>query len=113
MHRLGLATSILLLATALAGCVRTPGGVAASSIPLAPGGYTPLGPVRASDCKVNLLGILPISGGNRLDQALARAKRKNKNADALVEITVDRDSKFFILWSQTCTVVRATAVSVP
>jgi hypothetical protein len=31
----------------------------------------------------------------------------------LVNITVDSDSKYFILWSQLCTELRAMAVSVP
>jgi hypothetical protein len=93
-----------------AGCVRAPGGVAASNIPLAPGSYTPIGTVFASDCKVNLLGFIPVSGGNNLYQALDKAKRK-RGAGALIEITVDYVSKYFILWSQACTEVRATAVS--
>jgi len=93
------------------GCTRLPGGIAASNIPLTPGSYIPIGEVSATDCKVNLLGIIPVSGGNQLHQALDKAKRK-ENADALIEITVDVASKFFILWSQTCTEVRATAVRV-
>lgn len=100
--------ALLLLAFA-AGCTRSPGGVAPSNIPLAPGGYTEIGRAKGSDCKVNLLGILPLSGGNRLDQALEKAVRDG-NGDALVNITVDRNSKFFILWSQTCTIVYGTAV---
>lgn len=101
----------LCLALFCTGCVRTPGGVAPSNIPLAPGGYTTIGEVSASDCKVNLLGIIPISGGNDLYQALDKAKQK-RGADALVEITVDLDSKWFILWSQSCTTVHATAVKI-
>jgi hypothetical protein len=96
----------------LAGCTRIPGGVAPSTIPLEPGGYTMIGPVSASDCKVNLLGLIPISGGNNLHQAIREAK-DDRGADALIEVTVDLVSKYFILWSQTCTNVHATAVSVP
>ena len=69
------------------GCTRLPGGIAASNIPLTPGSYIPIGEVSATDCKVNLLGIIPVSGGNQLHQALDKAKRK-ENADALIEITV-------------------------
>jgi len=106
----------LLLSISLAlfalGCARVPGGVAASNIPLSPGGYTPIGDVSVSDCKYNLLGFIPITGGNRLDQAIDQAKRK-KNADALIDIAVDFTQKYFILWSMSCTEVRATAVSIP
>ena len=101
----------LALAVLAVGCTRMPGGVAASNVPLAPGGYTVLDRVYASDCKVNLLGIIPVSGSNRLHEAMSKAKRK-ANADALIDITVERASKFFILWSQTCTEVRATAVRI-
>jgi len=106
----------LLLSLSLAlftlGCARMPGGVAASNIPLEPGGYTPIGRVSASDCKINLFGLIPISGGNRLDQAMDAAIAK-KGAHALVDIAVDYSQKYFILWSQACTEVRATAVSIP
>ena len=89
-----------------------PGGVAPSNIPLAPGGYTILGPVAASDCKVNLLGLIPISGGNNLSGAMAEALGDQPGTDALVNITAEANSKYFILWSQLCTEIRATAVSV-
>jgi len=95
------------------GCARSPGGVASSNIPVAPGSYTVLGSATGSDCKINLLGIIPISGGNDLSDALAEAKSDRPGTDALVEITVDSTSKYFILWSQMCTGVSATAVSVP
>jgi hypothetical protein len=111
---------ILLIAIALAclilsasGCARSPGGVAASNIPLAPGGYTEIGDVSASDCKINLLGILPVSGSNYISDAMHQALREESDADALINITVERVFKYFILWSQMCTEVRATAVRVP
>ena len=101
----------LVLAVFALGCTRMPGGVAPSNIPLAPGGYTVIKQVSASDCKINLLGLIPVSGSNRLNEAMEKARRK-ANAHALIDITVDRASKFFILWSQTCTEVHATAVTV-
>lgn len=101
--------SSLLLFTA--GCTRYPGGVAPSNIPLSQDGYTPLGRVKASDCKVNLLGILPVSGGNHVSDAMRKALGKMGGAQALVDISIDRSTKYFILWTQVCTEVRATAVS--
>ncbi len=94
-----------------AGCARHPGGIAASNIPLAPGGYTPIGQVMASDCMVKLLGILPVSGSNYIQDAKASALRKS-GGHALVDISIERVFKYFILWSQTCTEIRATAVRV-
>lgn len=107
------ALNLVLIAScaALIGCVRIPGGIAPSNIPLEPNSYTVLGPVAHSSCKIDLFGIFPISGGNRIANALKGALRKRKNTDALINISVDRDSKWFILWSQTCTEVRGEAVT--
>ncbi len=102
----------LLCVFTLVGCVRTPGGVAGSTMPLAPGGYTILGSTSASDCKISLLGILPVSSGNQTYRAVEKAKRK-RNADALIDVTIDRVDRYYILWSSVCTEVYATAVSVP
>jgi len=94
-----------------AGCTRMPGGIAPSNIPLPPDGYTRLRDVTASDCKINLLGLIPVSSGNFIHDAMDEALEQVEGADALVEITVERVTKYFILWSQTCTEVRASAVS--
>lgn len=90
-----------------------PGGIAPSNIPLAPGSYTSIREVKGSDCKVNLLGLIPVSGSNHIADALDEAMDDVPGTAALIEITVERVSKFFILWSQTCTEVRGTAVTVP
>lgn len=111
IHMTRSAALLSCLAIALAGCVRSPGGVAPSNIPLSQDGYSMLGPVAASDCKVNLFGVIPVSGGNQVADAMTRAQSKIPGADALVNISIDRVSKYFILWSQTCTEVRATAVN--
>ena len=102
---LGLVCTLFLVA-----CVRNPGGIAPSNVPIGPNGYDELGPTAASDCKVNILGFLPVSGGNQVADAVAGALAKHPNADALVGITVDSVYKNFLLWTQHCTEVRATAV---
>lgn len=99
-----------LVCLGLAACVRYPGGIAPSNIPLEPDGYTVIGPVEAQDCKVNLFGLIPVSGGNQVADGVKNALARSPGADALVNVTVDRVTKFFILWNQTCTEVRATAV---
>ena len=102
---------LVVMVSLTAGCASTPGGVAASNIPLDQGGYTVLNPVRVGDCKINLFGILPVSGGNYVDDAIDKAIRKS-NADALIDIRVDMTSKFFFLWSQRCTTVSAKGVRI-
>jgi hypothetical protein len=104
---------IFVLCFAAVGCARAPGGVAPSNIPLAPGGYTVIGPVKASDCMVRLLGLIPVSGGNQVSDAMAEALGHASGADALVNISVDTSGAYWILWSHNCTEVRATAVTVP
>jgi hypothetical protein len=113
MRPILVAAFILFLILSAAGCARSPGGIAPSNIPLQQGGYTPIGPVSASDCKVNLLGILPLSGGNQIADAMQSALRRESSADALVDISIDHVWKYFILWSSSCTEIRATAVRIP
>lgn len=107
-------TASLLLGSLLllAGCSHYPGGIAPSTIPLAPGGYTVVKEkVHGSDCLVALLGILPVSGGNRTDNAITDALKEAPGATALVNVTSDAYSQYWILWSHTCTEVRGTAVT--
>lgn len=100
----GLATLLL------TGCATHPGGIAASTKPLSPGGYTVLDKVQGSDCVYYLLGVVPLTGGNELRDAVADAIGKKKNADALIEVTVDGYWEYWVLWSQVCTQVYGTAV---
>ena len=92
-----------------AGCTRQPGGIAPSDLPIPSGGYQELGRADGSDCNVLILGLLPVSS-NLAYKALQDARKDREGTDALVGITVDVVSKYFILWSQTCTEVRGTAV---
>jgi hypothetical protein len=104
--------SLLLGVLLLGACTHYPGGIAPSTIPLAPGGYTVVKEsVRGSDCRVLLLMILPVSGGNRTDKAIADALEEAPGATALVNVTSDAYSQYWILWSNTCTEVRGTAVT--
>lgn len=100
-----------ILALVLAGCSHYPGGIAPSTIPLAPGSYTVVKEnVVGSDCLIALLMLIPISGGNRTDQAVQNALEETPGATALVNVTSDMYSQGWILWSNTCTEVRGTAV---
>lgn len=101
----------VLVALVLAGCSHYPGGIAPSTIPLAPGGYTVVKEdVFGSDCLIALVMILPISSGNRTDVAIRNALEEAPGATALVNVTSDAYTQRWILWSNTCTEVRGDAV---
>jgi hypothetical protein len=93
-----------------AGCFHHPGGIAPSTKPLAPNGYTVLGKVEGRDCVYHILGIIPVTDGNELKDAVDDAMKKKVYADALVDVTVDAYWQFFILFSRGCTQVYGTAV---
>jgi hypothetical protein len=98
MNRILIVTIVILLFGASA-CTRSPGGIAPSNIPIEQGQYTELGYVEAQDCKVNILFFIPVSGGNHIEDAVHKALGRRPGTDALVNISIDRVSKFFILWS--------------
>jgi hypothetical protein len=96
----------------LAGCMHAPGGIAPSTIPLAPGGYTVVkDQVGGRDCLVSIFGFIPVTSGNKTRNAVRSALSKAPGATALVNVTSDAYSQFWILWSSTCTEVYGTAVT--
>jgi hypothetical protein len=103
---------LIMLSLFLGGCIHHPGGVAPSTKPLTPGGYTELGKVDGEDCVYHLFGLIPLTNGNELKDAIADALRKRPLAEALVEVTVDGYWQYFILFSRACTQVQGIAVEV-
>ncbi|NOR80707.1 MAG: hypothetical protein GQ529_07730 [Methyloprofundus sp.] len=101
----------LALGSTLIGCSHVSGGIAPSNIPLEPGSYRILGKAVGGDCQYQLLGLIPISGGNETHSALEDALTDIPNTTALVQITSDTYSQYWILWSNTCTQVHGTAVT--
>jgi hypothetical protein len=103
-----LAMSALLLAL-VSGCAHTPGGVAASSTPIEGRKYTILGHAKATSNAVYLFGFLPVSGSSSLRDALHAAIR-SQNADALIEVTAESYSQFWILFAKQTIMVEGTAI---
>mgnify|MGYP000137800185 CR=1 FL=1 len=101
----------LALSTTLFACAHTTGGVASSSIPLEAGSYHELGKVTGSNCTYKLLGLIPITSGNETNSALEDALTDYPGTTALVQITADTYSQYWILWSNTCTQIKAIAVA--
>ena len=111
-HLMKLITSLALTSLAallLSGCAMMPGGVAASNTPINGRSYTDLGHVDRTDSRVYLLGILPISGANSTQDAINKAI-ESKNGDALINITVEAYSQYWILFSRYITRVEGNAI---
>jgi hypothetical protein len=105
-----MAGALLSVAFGIAGCFHHPGGIAPSTKPLNQNGYTVLGKVEGRDCVYHILGLIPVTDGNELKDAVQDAMKKKPYADALTDVTVDAYWQFFILFSRGCTQVYGTAV---
>lgn len=106
MRTTALATLCLMLC---AGCIRTPIGMMTSTRPLAPGGYTELGPVEETDCLWYLFSVIPITSGNDFQGAMRDAIRQ-KSGDALIQVTAETYYQNFLIVSRYCTIVQGIAV---
>ena len=73
-------------------------------------GVVGTGTVHGEDCAYYLLGIIPLSNGNDLHEAIADAMKQKPMADAMIEVTVDFYWQWWILFSRVCTQVHGTAV---
>lgn len=106
-------TRPLLLLTAVAvlssGCIRSPIAMMPSTKPLAPGGYTELGPVEETDCLWYLFSFIPITTGNNMQGAMSDAI-KRMNGDALIQVTAETYYQNFIVVSRYCTIIQGIAV---
>lgn len=94
---------------AMAGCLRTPGGIAASTSPLQGRPYEVLGAAYGSVSQYHILGLIPTGPGVELQAAVEDAKRQT-GADALIEVTVDKYTKDYLIFSSTTTEVRGKAI---
>ena len=97
------------LVAASAGCAHMPGGVAASTTPLEGRKYTNLGPARQSDSRIALFGILPISGSNTIRGAIRKAV-SSRGGDAMINVTVEAYSQYWILFSRDVTAVEGDVI---
>jgi len=93
----------------MVGCSHMPGGVAPSNIPLDGREYEEIGLVNTTDSRVLLFGLIPISGSNSIRNAM-RACIIGKRADALIDITVESYSQFWILFTRDVIKVEGVAI---
>ena len=100
--------AILVLALEI-GCAHMPGGIASSTTPIGNRPYRVVGRARGSDSYVCLLGILPIKGSNSLKEAVHSAVRAH-GADALIEVTVETYTQFWLLFTRRVIKVEGLAI---
>src|SRR3990167_8468816 len=106
------ARSLVLLAAGAmlaSGCIRSPIAMMPSTKPLAPGGYTEIGPVEETDCLWYLLSFIPITTGNNMQGAMSDAI-KRMGGDALIQVTAETYYQNFIVISRYCTIIQGIAV---
>ncbi len=102
-------SSVLALVLLLNGCATSPGGISDSNTPLYSKPYTVIGDTEGSDSWYAILGFIPVTPGNSLREAVKDAKRK-VGADALIDITVDSYTQFWILFARRVTEVHAKGI---
>jgi hypothetical protein len=59
--------------------------------------YPVIGETEGSDSQYAILGIIPVTSVNSLRRAVKNAKG-NVGADALIDITVDCNMQWWVLW---------------
>ena len=87
---------VLVLACALSGCVTYSAGVAPSTRPVSPDGYTVINSTTGTSWGMDLLMFIPLmqaSTSEALDDAL-----HNRGADTLVQVCVDNRSVHLLLF---------------
>ena len=97
---------LLLLAV---GCAHTPGGIAPSTVPIEGRKYIELGPAKATSTAVYLFNFIPVSGSSSLRDAKYAAIR-SKGADALIDVTAESYSQFWIIFAKSTIMVEGTAI---
>lgn len=103
---------LLALGLVIGGCAHQTGGIAPSTIPLAPGSYKILGEVMGRDCVWHLFGLIPLTRSNSTNAAMNKALGRLPGTSALISVSADDYMLWWIVVTQVCTEVRGTAVRV-
>ncbi|MBI4880331.1 MAG: hypothetical protein HY812_11835 [Planctomycetes bacterium] len=102
--------ALLALLASTAACHVFPMTVAPSTVPLAPGEYTELGPASGSSTGFYVF-FVPVSTRSSVDAAIAEAMQE-RGGDALVNVTADVTMTYLIFVNFITTRVYGIAVKV-
>jgi hypothetical protein len=98
-----------LLILVCAGCASYPASVISATSPLPPGIRGTI-PTHGSNCQYSILfGIIPVTSSPNTQEALNEAKLR-AGCDVLTDVTVDRNSGWYVLFANSCVRVRGMGV---
>ena len=101
--------TMVLMFVVMSGCAHMPGGIASSTTPIGNREYRVVGTARGTDSYILLFGFIPIKGSNSVRGAINAAKRQHA-ADALIEVTVDTYSQFWLILTRQVIMVEGLAI---
>jgi hypothetical protein len=93
----------------LVACAHIPGGITDSTEPINNRQYEEIGKTEATSSRIALFGIIPLSNSNSIQNAIDLAKEQI-GADALVKVTAEGYSQWFLLFSHDAIVVRGVGI---
>ena len=100
---------LLILGVFAVSCAHAPGGIAASTTPIEGRDYTVLGKAVETDSLIYILGLIPVSGANHTSDAVNKAIQ-SLGGDALIEVTVEAYSQWWLLFTRRVTRVEGTVI---
>ena len=98
-----------ILGAIVTACTHTPGGVAPSNTPIEGREYTILDRAVETDSLIRILGIIPISDPNDTEDAINEAIKQH-DGDALIDVTVEGYSQWWILFTRQVTEVKGNVI---
>ena len=100
---------LFILGTIVTSCIHAPGGVAPSNTPIEGRKYTVLERAVETDSLIYILGIIPISDPNDTSDAINEAIKEH-NGDALINVTVESYTQWWILFTRHVTEVKGRVI---
>lgn len=100
---------LLMVVGTIAGCAMSPGGIAPSTTPLEGRKYRNMGRSVATDSRIYLLGILPVTGENSIRDAIEEAVDERRG-DAMIGVTIEFYSQWWILFTRYTTRVEGDVI---
>ena len=98
-----------ILGAIVTACTHTPGGIAPSNTPIEGRKYIILEKAKETDSLIRILGFIPISDPNDIEDAVNEAIKEH-DGDALINITVESYFQWWILFTRQVTEVKGNVI---